>query len=287
MKRIYSIAALLLLHLTALAQNDKVDSAKNGRGGTISILAGSTETDDSTKNKKRFTLKMGHDEKKVDTSDKVFDLHIGLLDLGFNYIEDRTDYASAAAQNFLQVGDDLKNKNLFSLREGKSVNVNIYPVLIKAKLVKTKGQRLYVTLGAGLQLYNFRFNKPVTYLNETSPVVVMDSIAFTKNKVGLTYLSVPLMVTSKTRLAKDIWLVYGAGVSAGYRIASWTKQVSGERGKEKNHDQFNFNNFNTCVTAEVGIDGWLRLYASYQLTPLHENALEQYPYAIGVRFLGI
>ena len=56
MKRIYSIAALLLLHLTALAQNDKVDSAKNGRGGTISILAGSTETDDSTKNKKRFTL---------------------------------------------------------------------------------------------------------------------------------------------------------------------------------------------------------------------------------------
>jgi hypothetical protein len=95
------------------------------------------------------------------------------------------------------------------------------------------------------------------------------------------------MVTLKTKLSKDIWLVYGAGITAGYRIASWTKQVSAEKGKQKDHDQYNFNNFNSCVTAEVGLEGYFRLYASYQLTALHEDILDQHPYCIGVRFLGI
>lgn len=266
MKLVYSIAAVLLLTLNVSAQEKKCDTTGK-KGHTVGISLGSDET--------------------KDTSDKVFDLHVGMVDLGFNYLNDKTNYNSAAAQNFLKVNNEMKNENLFSLREGKSVNVNVYPVMLKARVLKAKGQRVYITLGAGLQMYNFMFNKPVTYKNETKPMVITDTVSFTKNKVGLTYLSVPLMITSKTKLAKDIWLVYGVGVTAGYRIASWTKQISGERGKEKNHDQFNFNNFNSCVTGEVGVDGWLRLYASYQLTTLHKDALEQYPYAIGVRFIGI
>jgi hypothetical protein len=271
MKILYSIAILVMMAGTARAQRVNAEISKKDstdkKGHTVAISLGSDET--------------------KDTSDKVFDLHVGLLDIGFNYIDDKTNYNSAAAQNFLHVNSDVKNENLFSLLEGKSINVNIYPVVLKARVVKTKRQRLYVTIGAGLQMYNFRFNKPVTYTNQTVPMVVMDSISFTKNKVGLTYLSVPLMVTSKTKLAKDIWLVYGVGITGGYRIASWTKQVSGERGKDKNHDAFNFNNFNSCVTAEIGVDGWVRLYGSYQLTALHKDALDQHPYALGVRFVGI
>lgn len=270
MKNILTILAVLLGTTAARAQEIKAEVKQS----------------DTTKGKHAVSISLGSDETK-DTSNKVFDLQVGMLDLGFNYLDDKTDYNSAAAQSFLNVDPSLKNKNLFSLRDAKSVNVNIYPILLKARLVKTKGQRLYVSLGAGLQIYNFRFNKPISYQNETVPQVVMDTVSFTKNKLTVTYLSVPLMVTSKTKLAKDIWLVYGVGITAGYRISSWTKQISGERGKEKDHDQFNLNNFNSCVTGEVGIDGWLRLYASYQLTALHENSLQQYPYAIGVRFIGI
>jgi hypothetical protein len=248
MKVLYSLAILLMMAHTTNAQ----------------VVSGEISTCDTTGKKGHsVAISLGSDETK-DTSDKVFDLHVGLLDIGFNYIDDKTNYNSAAAQNFLRVNSDVKNENLFSLREGKSINVNIYPVLLKARVVKTKRQRLYVTIGAGLQMYNFRFNKPITYINETTPMVVMDSIPFTKNKVGITYLSVPLMVTSKTKLAKDIWLVYGVGITGGYRIASWTKQISGERGKDKDHDAFNFNNFNSCVTAEIGVVGWVRLYGSYQ-----------------------
>lgn len=253
---------------------------------SINGFAQNTTPDNTEKKGHSVSVSVGSDEDK-DTADKVFDLHFGMLDLGLNYLDDGTNYAAPGAQAFLHVNDNLKNEHLFSLREGKSVNVNVYPVVLKARVLKTPGQRIYMSLGAGLQMYNFRFNKPISYLNNTTPTVIMDSVLFTKNKVGLTFLSVPLMVTSKTKLAKDLWLVYGVGVNAGYRLASWTKQVSGERGKQKNHDQFNFNNFNLSITGEVGIDGWLRLYASYQLTPLHKDALTQFPYAIGFRFVGI
>ncbi len=252
-----------------LEQLDEPKDSTRKKGGTFAISIG------------------GGDEKKNDTSRKIFDFSIGVFDLGFNYLNDRTDYSSAAAQNFLNVSNEMKNENLFSLREGKSINVNIYPVVLKARILNLKKQRIYVSAGAGLQIYNFRFNKSVNYINETVPMVIMDSIAFTKNKLGVTYLSIPLMVTSKTKLAKNAWLVYGVGITGGYRLASWTKQVSGERGKQKNHDAFNFNNFNTCVTGEIGVDGWFRLYASYQLTALHKEGLEQYPYSIGIRFMGI
>jgi hypothetical protein len=115
----------------------------------------------------------------------------------------------------------------------------------------------------------------------------MDTVVFSKNKISITYLSVPLMITAKTRMAKGLWLVYGVGVSGGFRINSLQKQISGERGKQKNHDQFNFSDFNACVSGEIGIDGYVRLFASYQLTNLYTNSLTQYPYSIGVRFIGI
>jgi hypothetical protein len=266
------------------------------------VLAGSvsaqietevTKTDDSTKKKGKKSIAIStsgihfSDEDKKDTVEKKFNLHYGIVDLGINYLQDQTDYASPGAQQFLSVDQNMKNENLFSLREGKSINVNVIPVTLRYTAVKTKGQRIYLSLGAGLQMYNFRFNKSISYVNETKPMVIMDSIGFSKNKLGITYLTVPLSVIGKTRLAKDVWLVYGVSVSGGYRIASWMKQVSDERGKDKNHDRFNLNNFNSCVTAEFGIDGIFRLYASYQVTALHEDGLDQHPYSIGFRFGGI
>lgn len=245
-----------------------------------------TTTDSSGKSHKSVDLKLGSDEEK-DSSNKKFDVYVGILDVGINALRDETDYSSATAQSFLQVPGNLKNENLFSLRVAKSVNVNVYPIMLKYRMVKTKAQRLYASVGLGLQVYNFRYSKPISYRNDTNPVVIMDSISFSKNKIAVTYLSMPLMITSKTRMAKDLWLVYGVGVSGGFRVNSLQKQISDERGKKKYRDQFNFNNFNACVNAELGIDGYVRLFASYQLTNLYENALEQYPYVIGVRFFGI
>ena len=223
--------------------------------------------------------------------DKAFGIEVFVLDLGINTLRDKTDYTTltAAQKQYLDVPADQQNANLFTLRNGKSWNVNLWPVLGKWRIVNGKNQKIYLGTGVGLQMYNFRFNKPVTHLNEVNPLVYLDSVHnITKNKLGFTYLSVPLMVTMKTRLADKAWLVYGVGVTGGYRISSYTKQVSTQQGKQKNHDKFDFSDFNSCLTAEIGLNGYFRLYASYQLTPLHENALlDQRPLSIGLRFGGI
>ena len=256
------IIALLSLSLPAVAQ-EKGDQLSIGSGG-IKI----THKSDSSKS-------------------KTFELQLGMLDVGINSLQDKTDYNSPAAQNFLQVGQDSKNSNLFALRDMKSVNVNIYPVMVKFNALKTRNQKISISSGIGLQIYNFRFNKPISFVNNTEPAVIMDTVSFSKNKLAVTYLTVPLMVTAKTRLVDKAWLVYGAGISAGYRLSSWTKQISDERGKQKNRDQFNLSDFNVCVNGEIGLEGYLRLYASYQLTNMYDNSLDQHPFSIGVRFLGL
>jgi len=248
------------------------DSGKSsGHGHSLSVGSGGIQiTSDANKDKK-----------------KKFDVQIGMVDLGFNSLQDKTNYNAPDAQNYLQVNQDQKNSNLFSLRGGKSINVNVYPVLLKYNALRTNNQKIIISTGVGIQSYDFRFNKPISYVNNVSPAIIMDTISFSKNKLGFYFLNVPLSVTFKTRLSEKLWGVYGFGITGGYRISSWTKQISDERGKDKNHDSFNFQDFNACVTGEIGLDGYIRLYASYQLTNLYKNALDQHPFSIGVRFLGI
>jgi hypothetical protein len=271
MKLIYCIVAATLLFTTASAQ-DKSDTAahkKNRKSISIGSNGIQVNENDSTK------------------EEKVFDIDIAVVDVGVNTLMDNTVYSNPATQSFLDVPPGEKNSNLFSLQNGKSINVNVWPVLARLRLAKTDHQKVYLYSGVGLQMYNFRFTKNISYLNKTTPEVYMDSLSFSKNKLGFTYLSVPLGFTLKTKLAPKAWLVYGAAITGGYRISSWTKQISGERGKQKNHDSFNFNDFNSCVTGEIGVDGYLRLYVSYQLTSLQKTALDQHPLCIGIRIGGV
>lgn len=256
---------------TSYSQDSK-DSSKDN-SVTISLTPG------------ELSITKGKEDKKKESD---VTMKFGVIDLGINSIRDNSDYSSAAAQAFLQVPDEIRNDNLFNLRTGKSWNVNIWPVLGSWKAVDGKKQKVVLGTGVGLQMYNFRFSKPVTYVNEVNPEVYLDSTRnITKNKLGLTYLSVPIMLNFKTKASKKLWVVYGVGITGGYRISSWMKQVSTQDGKQKNHDKFNLSDFNSCLTAEFGLDGYFRLFASYQITPLHESVLDQRPLSIGVRFGGI
>lgn len=257
----------------------------------ICLLAFSTATAQDKEEKTKKSISIGSDGVDFEIGkkrNKAFNVEYFVLDLGLNSIDDKSDYTSTAAQTLLQVPDAYQNENLFNLRSGKSWNVNLWPVLTSWRVLNTDGQKMYIGSGIGLQMYNFRFTKPVTYSNEVSPVAYLDSVnTISKNKLGFTYMSIPLMLTFKTRAADKAWIVYGFGITGGYRISSYVKQVSDEQGKRKNHDKFNFSDFNSCLTAEIGLDGYFRLYASYQLTALQENGLDQHPFSIGFRFGGI
>lgn len=232
-------------------------------------------------------IKVGTKKQDSVNNSRRVKMHFLMLDLGINALHDRTDYSSPAAQQYLQVGADRKNGNLFSLRQGKSINVNIWPVLMELRLLKTHGQKISLYTGAGMQLYNFKFNKDISFLNETNPMVIEDSVKFSKNKLAFAYVSIPLMVNFKTRVGGNFWITYGVGVIGGYCFDSWTKQISDERGKQKNHDQFNFQKFNLNLSGEIGINGYIRFYGTYQVTDMYQNSLSQNPYCIGIRFFGI
>ncbi len=243
-----------------------------------------------------------YERSKPDSERHRIEVQFGMLDLGFNSLIDNTSYLNAdqlgtkvlyPIDNVLRVSREYQNKDLFSLRQGKSINVNIYPIMLKANLYMSPRQKWMLATGLGLQLYNFRFTKPISYRTDPTPYVALDTISFSKNKLAFNYLMLPLMLNGKTKLAsggdgnKGYWLTYGVGVSGGYLLSSWTKQISDDRGKDKNHDAFNFRKTNLCVNGEIGLDGYIRLYASYQLTSLEDGIIDQHPLSIGIRFLGL
>lgn len=283
MKRtICAIAAIagLLFAKTTLAQ-EKTDSTRHKKmqahnaliidneGFSLQSADPATKTEDSIRNEK-----------------KRFKMSYCMVDLGINLLQDNTNYADPRVKAFLSVPANEQNKSLFDLRTSKSINVNIYPWMIKFAALKRKKQLIYISTGIGLQLYNFRYESPITYTRNPSSIV-MDTISFKKDKLALDYLNVPLMFTFKTRLTHAGWLVYGAGITEGYLIDSWTKQESGARGKVKVHDAFGLANMNTCLSAEIGLEGAFRFFATYQLTSLYNNGMEQHPLTFGLRFIGI
>ena len=216
------------------------------------------------------------------------------LDLGLNMMQDNTDYTSAAVKNYLQVPGSQQNKALFNIRQSKSVYVNYYPWLRSYRALKTDGQKIYISSGIGFQFYNFKYENNITYTHGPSKIID-DSLKFTKNKLGIDYLNVPLMVTFKTRIShnanpkKDKWLVYGFGVTEGIDIRAWSKQISPELGKVKVHNHFDIADMNTCINAEIGIDDVIRIFGSYQVTSLYNGVtgLDQHPIAFGLRISGI
>jgi len=294
MKRFFLLAAFAATAAASRAQTQVVINADSA------IVIVNTDTT-AEKGKKSYSLSIGSNGVEVtreDTGKKVeprFNLQYGMVDLGFNRIHNAGPelglYLPAPAVEPPDAGGGLDGM-LLPLREGKSINVNVFPLMMRFRLsaAKRPTQNFYLTSGIGLQMYNFRFSSSWNYVDD--PVVGLQdftSLNLRKNKLGFTFLSVPLSILAKTKLAPKATLVYGVGVMGGYRLASWTKLKTGDGDKRKNHDDFNFRDFNACLTGEVGLDDYVRLYATYQLTPLHDetSVLDQRPFCIGVRFLGL
>src|SRR6188768_1309622 len=118
MKYFLSIIALVLNTAVLRAQISTtlpIDTSKQKKGGTsLSVGTGG--------------VKISKDGAKK----KTVELQFGMLDLGINSLIDNTNYQSQETKDFLHVSDPYANEDLFSLRSNKSVNVNIYPLMVKA-----------------------------------------------------------------------------------------------------------------------------------------------------------
>jgi Outer membrane protein beta-barrel domain len=205
----------------------------------------------------------------------------GILDIGFSNFTEKSDFAAATASGFLsnRPGATPLGKSDFRLRGGKSINVNFWLFMQKLNVIKHVVNLKY---GLGVELNNYRYKSNISYLDEPVTRIIRDSISFSKNKLAADYITVPLMLNINASPRQRNSLSISAGVSAGYLYSARNKQISGDRGKEKNRSDYNLDKWKLSWIGEIGL-GQVRLYGSYSMNALHEDGLTQYPYNIGIR----
>lgn len=219
------------------------------------------------------------------------------LDFGFANFADNTDYTSAEAQAFAPGS----NADWFDLKNGKSVNVNLWILSQKVNLINHNVNLKYAL---GLELNNYRYKSPIRY-NENAPYVHWDNTAgrtYSKNKLAADYVTFPLMLNFdfgnksgrsvkysssksgvKVSAKKEREWGFSAGISAGYLYSARNKTITSDEGKQKLKDNFNLRPWKLAYVAEVNL-GYLSLYGSYAVKSMFKNGLDMTPYTVGVRF---
>ena len=280
MKKIL-LATTLLVALQTIAKSDttKTDTVKAGNFIIVKKEKKSVSIEISTK--KGVDVSYNSVKKKNRNSS----INWWIVDLGFTNLTDNTNYATAQANNYLRTlnttaGDVTRNS--MRLNAVKSSNVNIWIFMKKQNISKNV---LNLKYGLGLEMYNFRYDRNVSYRKDPAPFVFNDTISFSKNKLYAGYITAPLMINISPTPNNNNGFSLSAGISAGYLIASRNKQISNERGKVKYKGDFDLEPFRLAAIAEVGL-GPVRLYGSYSLNKLHRSStgLDQTPFAFGVRF---
>lgn len=214
-----------------------------------------------------------------------------VFDFGFSNYIDKTDYGNTGNYLYNRLGAAPLGKSDFNLNTGKSLNVNVWFFMQRINLIK-KNVNLKYGLGIEYDNYRYKTSSNLSYLEKNSylnslqapsPVVIRDSISFSKNKLALNYITVPLMlnfITNSANTKKGLSL--SMGLSAGYLFGVRNKQKSEERGKEKNRGDYDLERFKLSYIAEMGL-GPVRLYGSYSPNSIFSKGLVMKPYTIGIR----
>ena len=269
MKKIYFLVASLCLFISSQAQTD---TAKSEEGDTIRIgrmiiirKGGGNDEKDTTRTVVRHRTRPAN-----------ISTNWGIVDLGFNNYTDNTNYASAETQQFAPGS----NKDWFKLKNGKSVNVNIWIFMQKLNMIKHVVNLKY---GLGLELNNYRYEEDIRY-REDPTVVYMDVISYSKNKLAADYLTVPVMLNFNFTPNSSGYKSFGfsGGISAGYLYSSRQKYISGETGKRKTKDDFDLRPIKISYIGELQL-GPVKFYGSLANQSIFKKGLDQTPYNVGIR----
>lgn len=285
MTKLFTLMALVFICTFANAQSDTLIAPKQGDtiriGNIIIIKKGGERNYDNT----NIRMSRDHHRKLSNVS-----TNWGIVDLGFANYTDKTNYATAGSYlyNVNRPGNAPLGASDFKLNAGKSVNVNIWFFMQRLNLIKNHVNLKY---GLGLELYNYRYKSAISYLEQNpfipgqtpSPVIIRDSIKFTKNKLAADYVTVPIMLNFSTNPGEgNKGISLSAGISAGYLYSQRNKQESSERGKRKNKGDYDLERFKLSYVAELGL-GPVRLYGTYTPQSIYSRGLDIRPYTLGVR----
>lgn len=274
-----SLLALLglILCLGVYAQTDttKPQSADTIKIGNMVIIKkndGKEEKkDDKNDDGTTVEIKKRKEYKKSNVSTNWL-----IVDLGFSNVNDQTNYAIPNPAFF--PGGNL-SKDQMSLRNGRSINVNLWFFMQRVNIIKHVVNLKY---GLGVEMNNYSFEKSVRYNTEPVTNITIDNIKYRKNKLAADYLTVPVMLDFNFAPKRKKGYGFSAGVSAGYLYAARQKMKSEQNGKEKVRSDFNLEPWKLSAIGELNL-GAVRLYGSYALNDLHKNGLQQTPYNFGIR----
>ena len=281
MKRMYILLTGCCFALSSLAQTDTTGKSTQRDtipsqsdtihvGGMIIIKKGKTNGDEVDQ---IIVHHRSNPSSNLSTDWAIFDL-------GFANWNDKTDYAAASASGFLGPG---VGETQFNLRNGKSVNVNIWAFMQKLNLSKHVVNLKY---GLGIELNNYRFEDTrVTYLKTPSPaqVVLIDSPSHTKDKLAADYVTIPMMLNFNFTPKRDDGFGLSFGVSAGYLYSSRQKFKGGEADKYKTKGNFSLEPWKISYIAELQL-GPVKFYGSYATKSMYKKGLDHTPYNVGIRF---
>jgi len=265
---------------TTIPPGKEADSIRVGN--MIIVTNGEKSKDQETADRERWNEKKPRRRSNVNTNWII-------LDVGFANYADKTNYGNTGGYLYSRLGAAPLGANDFDLNVGKSIDINIWLFMQRLNLVS---HYLHLKYGLGVELNNYRYNSQVSYLKDNpfvagvtpAPVVIRDSVTFSKNKLAADYVTVPFMLNYTTNPNnQNRGFSISVGVSAGYLYSSRNKQVSEPRGKQVNNGGFELEQFKFSYVGEIGL-GPVRLYGSYSPNSFYKRGLDMRPYTLGVRF---
>lgn len=206
---------------------------------------------------------------------KMVDVHWAGFELGFNGLVN-DDYEMPSEGNW------------YDLNFGKSVAVNINFFDIDFPLYSNY---IKAFTGLGLSYNNYRFRKDFTLISSEKQIAVQfDSISYTKNKLTMSWLTVPLMIEFNTSQYNSKSLHLAAGMTFSYMIGSHTKHVyyeGSEKVKTKEFNDFHLTPFRYELSARIGFSNYT-LFANYALSELFRDKQGPvlHPWSFGITVVG-
>lgn len=273
------IIGALLLWCKGIAQSETTNSEKSSsdtlRVGSIIIVK--SEKDNTTRGSHSTHRSYGSNRWKNNVSTNWL-----VVDLGFANHDDKTNYSSTETIAFVHgtTPDKPAAKSDFSVKTG-SFNINLWLFMQRMSLYK---QVVNLKYGAGIELHKYYYKSGIRYIEAAEPYVERQPLTFKRNKLAFDYVTVPMMLNiNPSPRNKNGGINFSAGISVGYMYGARNKQKSEAHGKEKFSGDFNLERWKLAYMGELGL-GPIQLYGSYSITPLHQYGVEQYPYAVGIRF---
>jgi hypothetical protein len=199
-----------------------------------------------------------------------------IVDIGYSGFNDKTNYASAAAQAFAPGSTE----DWFDLRGGKSRNVNVWFFMQRLNVISHVVNLKY---GLGLELNNYFFDDERIRFQKNPTLVTMDNTLkdAKKNKLAADYLTVPMMLNFNFTPNKNNGFGVSGGVSAGYMYSARQKTKIADD-KDKIHNDFDLKRWKLSYIGELNL-GPVKLYGSYAFETMWDKGLDQTPYNVGFR----